>query len=112
MRDRRPEPRRHQAALRVTDFDRAVLAAAKIGALTQRTVATRMAGPHTVEIKAWYMGTIRVDASIKRLDRAGELIQRGGNDIALYFPGDTKFEAITRLRERLRNFHKQPKETK
>lgn len=101
MRDRWSKPRGHQAALRVTDFDRAVLAAAKIGALTQRTVASRFGGK--VVVKSWFMGHIRVDASIRRLCNAGELMQKlDSTDITLYFPGDGMFDTIVALREALR----------
>jgi hypothetical protein len=58
------------------------------------------------------MGNVRVDASIKRLDNAGELIQRGGSDISLIFPGDKMFGVLRGLREVMRRGVLQSKETK
>lgn len=86
------------ASLRLTDFDYAVLAAARIGALTPRTVATRYIKNQPVTVIGWVMGDVRVDASIQRLERAGELISLGGGALYLLFPGDRGFEVIRQLR--------------
>ena len=86
------------ASLRLTDFDYAVLAAARIGALTTRTVATRYIRNQPVMVIGWFMGDVRVDASIERLERAGELIALGGGSLRLLFPGGHGFELIRQLR--------------
>lgn len=86
------------ASLRLTDFDYAVLAAARIGALTPRTVATRYIRNQPVMVIGWVMGDVRVDASIQRLERAGELIALGGGSLHLVFPGDHGFELTQKMK--------------
>lgn len=80
------------ARSRLTDFDRAVLAAAKMGALRSRQVSVARGGK--IVIHGWFMGAIRVDASINRLKKAGELTTTLGSSTTLIFPDSIEYKIV------------------
>lgn len=66
-----------------------------MGALQSRQLKTRRNGK--IAIHSWFMGDLRVDTSINRLKKAGELTTTVGNGTRLLFPDSIEYQIVQAL---------------